>query len=214
MAKEYAKNTNPLLIPGELISPGQSITNKRYELSYDEFINPYYRAINAFTVKVSLNGETIDLLSSDSGSLVSEFLSMYGNFKNPMYDRNGSTLIKFESVSFYLEGIVEYLSPPDTHEDTRVVLPSLEWYQKVGSIIMVDMTCEGTTSNSPNVRPIKPVPRKPSPVSKKITWRGGNPRGRKSRGKKSLGRKSRGRKSRGRESRGRKSRGRKSRGRR
>jgi hypothetical protein len=52
-----------------------------------------------------------------------------------MYD--GAMIISFESVSFYLKDIMEFLS----HRTTDVLVGLLKPHQMVGSITMVDMTC-------------------------------------------------------------------------
>ena len=201
--------------------PGDPIPNKIYKLSYHEFTSHYCRRFNVFTVNVSFNGKNVDLLSPDSDFLFGEFLGRYGNFTNPMYD--SGNIIYFESVSFYLEDIMEFLS----HRTTDVLIGLLKPHQTVGSITMVDMTCSETlTRETPrHVRGVrygmnrqasiqarsrknkKKAEKKKAAILAeeeetsqelsqglaKKTKRGGQPRGRKTRGRKSRGRKTRGR---------------------
>jgi hypothetical protein len=215
---------------------GEPISNKRYHLSYKEFTSRNGRRYNNHKVKVSFIGKSIDLLSSDSGFLVDEFLGSYGNFVNPLY--HDGMLINFKSVSFYLEDIMEFLSNRDTNFLVRHGL--LKPHQMVGSVTMVDMSCSETLADETprHVRGVRldktrrayeqyiernSVPHGRSrsrdrsddekPRYEKIGQsiiNGGKSRGRKSRRRKSRRRKSRRRKSRRRKSRRRKSRRRKS----
>jgi len=124
---------------------GKPITNKMYHLLRGDLTSRSSRLYNLDKVKVSFNGENVDLLSSNGDLLVGEFLRSYGIFVNPMYD--GGNIINFDSVSFYLEDIMKFLSNRYTNFLVRHGL--LKPHQMVGSVTMVDLSCSETLADEP-----------------------------------------------------------------